>query len=90
MPYYPDGKQEKGIPYETEHFWEHTVAEYLGCSVFEVMELDIVDFLALRREAFITQVSKTEEGKEYLRNARLYESDEFDEESLDKLFGGEG
>lgn len=67
-------------------YWEHIIAEYLGASVREVLDLDVVDFLALRREAYIAEMSKTKEGREYLQNCKLFESDETDYDGLSDLF----
>ena len=88
MPYYPDNSGNEGIPYETENYWEHVVADYLKCSFFDVLELEYIDFLAFRREAFIVEMSKTKEGTEYLRNAKLFASTEADYAGLRERFGG--
>lgn len=87
MPYYPDPELDKGIPYETENYWEHVVADYLGCSFFDVLELQFVDFLLFRREAFISRLSGTKEGQEYLNKAYMYESTEADYAGLRKELG---
>lgn len=89
MPYYPDPKtQDEGIPYDTDYYWHHVVSEYLKCSYFQVLELGYIDFLEFRREAFIVEMSKTKEGREYLQNAKLYESTDADYAGLRKRFGG--
>lgn len=86
MPFYPDPNQDsEGIPYETENFWEHMVAEYLNCSFFQVLDLFLDDFLCFRREAFITEMSKSKEGREYLINARMFESEDADYEGIAEL-----
>ena len=85
MPFYPDGKQDEGLPYEIENYWEHVVAHYLKVSMFDVLDLDFDDYLSLRREAFISELSRTEDGKEYLRNAKMFESEDADYEGLSKL-----
>lgn len=88
MPYYPEPSKDKGLPYDAENYWEHVVADYLGISMLEVGQLCIVDYLALRREAFIVQMSKTKEGKEYLENAKAFASTEADYAGLRKELGG--
>ena len=86
MPYYPDPKnQDQGIPYDTQYYWHHEIAEYLGCSVFDVLELDLVDFLAFRKEVFVSRMSETEEGRKYLRNAAMYENTDIDREGLKRF-----
>ena len=86
MPYYPNPKdQDEGVPYDTENYWEHVVANYLRCSFFEVLELDLIDYLGFRREAFISRMSETKEGREYLRNAYLYENTKPDKQALMNL-----
>ena len=45
------------------------VAEYAGISLLQVRELNYIQYLIWRRDAFIYQLSRTEEGSEYLDNA---------------------
>jgi predicted RNA polymerase sigma factor len=45
------------------------VAEYAGLSLFEVRELDHLQYLIWRRDAFIHKMNQTEEGQKYLDNA---------------------
>lgn len=45
------------------------VAEYAGISLLQVRELDYIQYLIWRRDAFIYKLSRTEEGSEYLDNA---------------------
>lgn len=86
MPFYPDPKQDnEGVPYDTPTYWDHVIAQYAGCSMRDVLELDIVSFLSLRREAFIVQMSQTKDGREYLSNAHAFESEEMDEAGHEKL-----
>lgn len=85
MPFFPDGAQDEGLPYDMELYWEHVVAEYLGTTVTEVLDLDLVDFLALRREAFIASMSKTQDGREYLENCKMFEAEDADYDAVRKL-----
>lgn len=85
MPFYPDGTQDEGLPYEIEMYWEHIIAEYLGTTVMDVMDLDLVDFLALRREAFIASMSKTQDGRAYLENCKMFEAEDADYDAVRKL-----
>ncbi len=45
------------------------VSEYTGLNILEVNNLDWIDYLQFRRDAFIYHQSKTEAGQEYLNNA---------------------
>lgn len=85
MPFYPDSDPDEGLPYEIEMYWEHVIAEYLGMTVADVLDLDLVDFLALRREAFIVAMSKTQEGREYLENCKMFEAEDADYDAVRKL-----
>lgn len=70
--------------------WEHLVAEYTGLNILQVEELDYIDYLMYRRDAFIYRMSQTEEGEKYLNNAWRLEQTKPDRESLRKKFGKEG
>lgn len=56
----------------------------------EVEELDYIDYLTFRRDAFIYNMGKTEKGEKYLNNAWRLEQTKPDRESLRKKFGKEG
>jgi hypothetical protein len=66
------------------------VAQYTGLNIFEVEELDYLDYLALRRDAFIYRMSQTEKGEEYLKNAWYLEQTKPDRKKLRDKFGKEG
>ena len=70
--------------------WEHLVAKYTGLNILQVEELDYIDYLIYRRDAFIYRMSQTEEGEKYLNNAWRLEQTKPDRESLRKKFGKEG
>lgn len=70
--------------------WEHLVAQYTGLNILQVEELDYIDYLNYRRDAFIYRMSQTEEGDNYLNNAWRLEQTKPDRESLRKKFGKEG
>ena len=61
------------VGYIVESLGEKRVAEYLKITMLEVEELDFVEYLFFLREAFIYNCSQTDEGKEYLRNAKRLE-----------------
>ena len=45
------------------------VAEYTGLSIPEVRQLNYIQYLIWRRDAYIYMLSRTEAGQEYLDNA---------------------
>lgn len=62
----------------------------MGISLLEVEDLNYVDFLRYRRDAFIYNMSQTEKGQEYLDKAYRLEQTEPDKEALRNKFGKEG
>ena len=66
------------------------VAQYTGLNILQVEELDIIDYLQYRRDAFISRMSQTEKGEEYLKNAWRLEQTKPDRDKLRKKFGKEG
>lgn len=69
--------------------WEHLVAEYTGLNMLQVEELDYIDYLIYRRDAFIHRMSQTEDGEKYLNNAWRLEQTTPDRDGLRKKFGKE-
>lgn len=45
------------------------VAEYTGLNFLQIGELNYIQFLLWRRDAFIHRMEQSEAGREYLRNA---------------------
>ena len=66
--------------------WEHLVAQYTGLNILQVEELDYLDYLVYRRDAFIYRMSQTEEGEKYLNNAWRLEQIKPDRDSLRNKF----
>lgn len=89
MPYYPLEDSE-GHKYEIDTYWEHVVAKYTNLSILEVQELDYIDYLVLRRDAFIYQMQQTDKGREYLDKAYYLEQTKPDKASLRENFGKGG
>lgn len=87
IPYYPkdDGKEKN--PYIIETLEYKTVSKYLNIPLFEVEELDVVEYRFYLREAFIYNSSMTEEGIEYLKNAKRLEEVNPDREGLRNKYG---
>lgn len=65
------------------------MSEYTGLNFFEVSQLDYLQYLIWRRDAFIYRMSRSEEGQEYLDNAWRLEQTEPDRAALRKKFGKE-
>lgn len=60
------------------------MAEYTGLNFLEVGELDYLQYLTWRRDAFIYRLSQTEKGTQYLDNAWRMEQTTPDRASLRK------
>lgn len=56
----------------------------------EIEELEMIDYLQYRRDAFIHEMNKTEEGREYLQNAHILTETQPDRLRLRELFGKKG
>lgn len=63
------------------------VHEYTGLNFEEIDQLNLVDYLLYRRDAFIFKMNKTEKGREYLDNAWRLTQTEPDKKSLREAFG---
>ena len=62
------------------------VSEYTGMSFADLMLMDCITFKMLLRDAFITRMSQTEEGREYLENCWLIKQTEPDRARLRRDF----
>lgn len=58
--------------------------------MLEVEELDYIDYLIYRRDAFIYRLSQTEKGREYLDKAWRLEQSKPDRKALRNKFGKGG
>ena len=70
-----------------ESIEEKRISEYLGISLLEVENLDVIEFYFFLREAFIYNCMQSEEGQEYLQNAYRLEKTSPDREKLREKFG---
>lgn len=73
-----------GHRYNTASYWRHLVAEYTGLNFLEVSQLNYVQFLIWRRDAFIHMLHKTEAGQKYLDDAWRMEQTSSDRAALRK------
>lgn len=74
--------------YTVSSWWKHLVAEYTGLNFLEVGALDYIEYLQLRRDAYIYRLNQTEEGQEYLKNAWRMEQTKPDREKLRAKLNG--
>ena len=65
------------------------IYEYSGLDFFKIQQLDYLDYLTLRRDAFITKMNQSEKGQEYLDNAYRLEETKPNRDKLRNHFGKE-
>lgn len=65
------------------------MSSYTGLNFHEVGQLDYVEYLTYRRDAFIYTMNQTEKGQEYLDNAWRMEQTKPDRAALRRRFGKE-
>lgn len=65
------------------------VSKYTGLNFNEVIQLDCITYKMLMRDAFIEQMSQSEDGREYLHSAWLLTQTEPDIGTLRQMFGKE-
>lgn len=66
------------------------MAEYTGLNFFEVAELNYLQYLIWRRDAYIHRLSQSEAGQEYLDNAWRMEQTKPDRKALREKLRKEG
>lgn len=66
------------------------MSDYTGLSFLEIAELDFLQYLIWRRDAYIHVLSQSEEGQEYLKNAYRMEQTKPDRKRLREKLGKEG
>lgn len=80
----------EGHQYETTSWWQHLVAQYAGISLPDVRDLDYIQYLIWKRDAFIVFMSRTEKGQEYLDEAWRLEQTKPDRQKLRAKYGRKG
>lgn len=80
----------RGHQYETTSWWQHLVAQYAGISMLDVRDLEYIQYLTWRRDAFIHWMSQSEYGQEYLDDAWRLEQTKPDRQKLRAKFGRKG
>jgi len=66
------------------------IAEYANISIAEIPDLDMIDYLILRFDAYVSALNRTKAGQEYLVNAWCRIQTEPDRDALRKLMTGGG
>ncbi len=70
--------------------WENLVSNYTGLNFIEVADLNYLDYLIYRRDAFIHRLNQSEKGQEYLKNAFRLQKTKPDKQKLRDKFGKGG
>lgn len=83
-------QESEGHQYSTASWWRHLVSSYTGLTFLEVSELNYLQYLIWRRDAYIHWLSQSEAGQEYLDNAYRMEQTRPDRKRLRETFGKEG
>lgn len=65
------------------------LVEYTGLNFLQIGELNYIQFLIWRRDAFIHRMEQTEAGREYLRNAWRMTQTKPDRKALRRKHGKE-
>ena len=76
--------------YEVFTFEEKLVIDYSKLNIIEVLELDIVTYWLLLRDAVVYKHMQTEDGREYLYNCWKLEQTDPERQKLRKNFKKEG
>ncbi|WBL16379.1 hypothetical protein [Sutcliffiella sp. NC1] len=77
MPYYPENNGSAASSYGEEQNHElfsdfALLAHYYHFSHWDIMKLPHSFFLAYRKQAYVSELKKSEEGREYLKKAYRY------------------
>lgn len=76
-----------GHKYSAPTWYKHLVGVYTGLNIHQIKQLNYIEYLAYRRDAFINWLNQSEKGQEYLRNAWRMEQTEPDRIALRRKFG---
>lgn len=79
----------EAVPYSASTYWRHLVYSYTGLNFNEIGQLNYVDFLRYRRDAFIQRCLATPEGREYLHDCARMEQTKPDRAKLRRVTGKE-
>lgn len=82
-----DGDDDEGDRYTTPTYWYSLVSGYAGIPLTDVLHLDYIDYLVLRRDAYILRLRATERGRKYLLKCWQLEQTKPDRGALRSAFG---
>lgn len=77
-----DDAETHSYEYTVITFWKQIVSEYTGLNFVQIGELNFLQYLEWRKDAYIRKLEQTETGREYLDNAWRMEQTEPDRKSL--------
>ena len=77
-----DDAETHSYEYTVITFWKQIVSEYTGLNFVQIGELNFLQYLEWRKDAYIRKLEQTEVGREYLDNAWRMERTEPDRKSL--------
>ncbi len=77
-----DDAETHSYEYTVITFWKQIVAEYTGLNFVQIGELNFLQYLEWRKDAYIRKLEQTEPGREYLDNAWRMEQTAPDRASL--------
>lgn len=76
-----------GHQYKTPTWYKHLVSVYTGLDFKQIGQLNYIEYLQYRRDAFINRLSQSEKGQEYLDNAWRMEQTKPEREKLRAKYG---
>ena len=83
IPDYPVTPTGKEVKYTVYTQLDKLAADYANMSLYEIDDIPIIDYWLILRDAFISRLSVTEKGREYLNNAyRLTQTEADDDISI--------
>jgi len=87
VPYYPEKGESKAY-FRCVSGFKKIAADYSGCSIREVYDMDVFEYWSILHDAVVWNNSGTKEGREYLENAYMYMQERPDRKTARKLLGG--
>ncbi len=86
IPYYPQEDDSKGY-YKVETIDDKFVIDYTRLNVFQIEQLNIVEYWQYLRDSYIHQLNQTQEGREYLEKCWIVKQTKPDRQKLREKFG---
>ena len=82
IPWYPSEPEDKNdkIKYTIYTSSDRMVADYARMDIYAVDDISVLEYWLLERDAFITAMSRTKDGRKYLNNAYRLTCTEADED----------